>query len=174
VSDGNPQEKPVSREKRLAWLTAGDDALLSDCVREDLSGGGAGGQKRDRKYSGVRVRHLPSGVVVGSPLSRSRARNESDAIAKLRLALALEVRCPPPPELGPISDEVSAAKRLPLALLADVFDVLESYGFRIGDAARALGISTSSLLKPLARDKTVWRKLNEKRVAEGLKTLSEP
>jgi hypothetical protein len=174
TQENHTRMKAVPRDSRAEWLSKSDAALSAECSRDDLSGGGAGGQKRDRKFSGVRLRHALSGVAVVSTVSRSRSRNESDALGKLRMEIALSVRCEPPAEQSALSAAFSSATgRLRPTVLADAFDVLAARGFRVGDAARDMGISTGRLVRVLSRDKTVWRKLNEFRAAAGLGPLTE-
>ncbi len=49
---------------------------------------GPGGQHRNRRETGVRIRHLPTGIVVSATERRSQADNR--AVARERLAEALE------------------------------------------------------------------------------------
>ena len=145
---------------------------MSECSRDDLSGGGAGGQKRDRKYSGIRLRHVPSGVTASSTISRSRGRNESDALSKLRVSIALDIRCEPPDDVSALSAAVRSGARLSPSVVADVFDVLDACGYRMGEAAGAIGVSTGRLTKALSLDKSIWRRLNEIRTSLGMRSLS--
>jgi len=160
-------DSAIQRGIRAEWLSMSDAALLADCSRDDLSGGGSGGQKRDRKYSGIRLSHRPSGISVVSTVSRSRRRNESDALSKLRMALALNVRCEPPEDVSAVSAAVSSNARLKPSVVADIFDILDVNGYRLGDVARSIGVSTGRLTKVLSRDKAAWRRLSEIRAARG-------
>ena len=59
---------------------------------------GPGGQKRDKTSSAVRVRNLPSGLIVIAEESRSQHENKAKALGRLRRALFLELREPLMPE----------------------------------------------------------------------------
>lgn len=58
-----------------------------DCVVETYRGSGAGGQHRNTSDTAVRVRHVPSGVVVKSEAQRSWWRNKEAAFSELRRRL---------------------------------------------------------------------------------------
>jgi protein subunit release factor B len=69
------------------------EALARDCAIEFFTAGGPGGQHRNKTESGVRIRHLPSGIVVTATERRSQHQNR--AVALSRLFLELERRSRP-------------------------------------------------------------------------------
>lgn len=69
-----------------------DDELLAQCDVETFRSGGPGGQHVNRRESGVRLRHRPSGVVVISRDERSQHRNKAIALKRLRERLAARAR----------------------------------------------------------------------------------
>ena len=62
----------------------------SDITIEFFRASGPGGQHRNTTDSGVRIRHLPTGIVVQATESRSQHRNRE--VAMERLAAALQRR----------------------------------------------------------------------------------
>lgn len=64
-----------------------DDKLLAECVVETFRAGGPGGQNVNARDTAVRVRHLPTGIVVTSQQERSQLRNKQIALAELRRRL---------------------------------------------------------------------------------------
>jgi ribosome-associated protein len=61
-----------------------DQDLLRECVAETFRSSGPGGQHVNKTESAVRLRHLPSGVVVTSQQERSQHRNKALCLRKLR------------------------------------------------------------------------------------------
>jgi len=73
-----------------------DEELLSQCRVETFMAGGKGGQHQNRTESGVRLVHLPTGVVVTSREERSQHRNKAIALHRLRERLERRNRRSPP------------------------------------------------------------------------------
>ncbi|MFH1764411.1 MAG: peptide chain release factor-like protein [Gemmatimonadota bacterium] len=73
-----------------------DEELLSQCRVETFMAGGKGGQHQNKTESGVRLAHLPTGVVVTSRAERSQYRNKSIALERLRKKLEKRNRRPKP------------------------------------------------------------------------------
>jgi peptide chain release factor 2 len=61
-----------------------DKALLQECEIETFRSSGKGGQHVNKVETGVRLRHLPSGVVVTSQKERSQHRNKVECLKKIR------------------------------------------------------------------------------------------
>ncbi len=71
-------------------------ALARDTTVEFFTGSGPGGQNRNKRETGVRLTHLPSGLVVTSVKERSQAQNRADALQKLRHKLLERMRVEKP------------------------------------------------------------------------------
>jgi len=69
-----------------------DDTLLAECRVETFRAGGPGGQHQNKAETGVRLTHLPTGIVVIARESRSQHRNRKTALARLRAALEERAR----------------------------------------------------------------------------------
>ena len=65
-------------------LPESDEELLRQCEVETFRSSGPGGQHVNKTESAVRLRHLPSGVVVTSQQERSQYRNKAICLQKLR------------------------------------------------------------------------------------------
>jgi protein subunit release factor B len=69
-------------------LPESDEDLLRECEVDTFRASGPGGQHVNKTESAVRLRHLPSGVVVTSQQERSQHRNKSLCLQKLREKIA--------------------------------------------------------------------------------------
>jgi len=64
-----------------------DKELLAQCEVETFRSSGPGGQNVNSRDTAVRLRHLPSGIVVTCQEERYQLRNRRIALAKLRAKL---------------------------------------------------------------------------------------
>src|SRR5882672_9510955 len=78
--------------ERRAWTVLTDAQLLTQCEVDTYRASGPGGQKRNKTSSAVRLRHLPSGLMVIAEESRSQHENRAKALRRMRQALFLKVR----------------------------------------------------------------------------------
>jgi ribosome-associated protein len=69
-------------------LPESDEDLLRECEVETFRSSGPGGQHVNKTESAVRLRHLPSGVVVTSRQERSQHRNKALCLQQLRRKVA--------------------------------------------------------------------------------------
>src|SRR5881409_3839147 len=83
---------------RSQWTSLNDTQLLAQCEVDTYRASGPGGQKRNKTSSAVRIRHLPSGLIVIAEESRSQHENRQRALRRLRQALHLKLREELPPE----------------------------------------------------------------------------
>jgi hypothetical protein len=173
---------------RSAWSHLSDDVLLRQCEVDTYRASGPGGQKRNKTSSAVRLRHVPSGLIVIAEESRSQHDNKAKALRRLRQALFLELRETMPrssltPEgIAAIPDYAEArdgAGRLHLSLknprfwlaAGVVLDVLAAVEAKVGEAAELLGVSTGNLIDFLEADPKLWQQANRWRAKCGQKPL---
>ncbi len=163
--------------RREGWLRLDDEALLKQCRQERYRSSGPGGQRRNKVETAIRLHHGPSGLSAQAEESRYLRENRLRALRRLRERIALEVRArfdldapALPPELlgqrGPKGTlAVNPSNPAYPVIVATALDALAAAGGSYATAARALGITTSQLLRFLKSDAEVWRSVNESRAA---------
>ncbi len=162
-------EEEAYPSRRNAWLRLDDVALLKECQQERYRASGPGGQRRNKVETAIRLHHRSSGLMAQAEESRYLQENRTRALRRLRERMALELRIPfdldaPPsvPELlaqrGPKGRlSVNPRNRGYPIIVATVLDALEAEEGSYAKAARALGLTTSQLLRLLRSDPHVWR-----------------
>jgi peptide chain release factor 2 len=63
------------------------DIRPDDLERETFRSGGPGGQHQNKTESGVRYRHVPTGIAAESRTERSQHKNDANALALLKAKL---------------------------------------------------------------------------------------
>jgi hypothetical protein len=170
--------------ERARLLALDDKALLAECEMDRYRASGAGGQKRNKTSSAVRLRHKASGITAHSSDSRSQHENKDRALKRLRECFAFDLREPVSEDYQPAKAVLDAIKRGPLGknaktralpeyllALAEILDVFEAEEAALGQAARRLGVTTGSLGKLLHGDERLNRRVAEARQQRGLKPL---
>ena len=77
-----------------AFARMSDAELARDCEASAFHASGPGGQGVNTADSAVRMRHVPTGIVVVSREQRSQLRNRERCLEKIRAELARRARPP--------------------------------------------------------------------------------
>jgi len=153
------------------WLDLAEDVLLRDCHFEIFRGPGPGGQKRNKTSNAVRLVHTPTKITVVAGESRSQAENKDRAVKRLKLRIAIDIRHAIDPrfwEPPAWFAKATQAGRLAIShhnehyprTAAIVLDLLNSQRGSVGNAAKLLGVTTSSVVKFLAAEPSLWAAAN--------------
>ena len=158
---------------RNVWLRQDDATLSRDCEERYFRASGPGGQHRNKVETAVLLVHGPSGLTAQAVESRHREENRRKALRRLRDTLALQVRGPfdlDSPKLPPefiaqrtADGRLSVNQKNPVypLIVATALDALTAAGGSYVVAAKALGLSTSQLIRFLQSDPQVWRTVRE-------------
>lgn len=79
-----------------AYARMGDAQIARDCEVQTFHASGPGGQGVNTSDSAVRMRHVPTGIVVVSREERSQLRNCERCVEKIREACRRRARPPRP------------------------------------------------------------------------------
>jgi hypothetical protein len=176
--------EPISRH---AWTSLTDSQLLAQVEVDTYRASGPGGQKRNKTSSAVRMRHLPSGLIVIAEESRSQHENRARALKRLRQAFFLKIREPVPMlevgksyAHGDLAGAMTTTGRLEVGrkdprfwpVVGLMLDILAASEARVADTARLLEISTGNLIDFLGTDAKVWEQVNQLRQKFGHKQLT--
>ncbi len=82
----------AARARARRALALADGPLLAECRTDVFVGGGPGGQHRNKTESGVRIVHLPTGIVATATERRSQHENRRAALERLRARLERAAR----------------------------------------------------------------------------------
>ena len=159
-------------ENRNQWLEADHDTLLKACSLEGYQASGPGGQKRNRKFSAVRITHLYTKISVTSSETRSQHSNRKIAVKKLKQKIAVEIDGPKITFFNPTNIKISLLNSKYPLFVAYLFDNFSNNSFCIKETAESLEISSSKLIKLISRDIVIWKIINRHREKAGLKPLS--
>ncbi len=171
-----PDVEPATHSsRRNDWLRLNDAALLKECRQERYRASGPGGQRRNKVETAIRLHHRPTGLTSQAEESRSLEENRVRALRRLRERMALALRAPFDLEAPPLPPEflaqrgpkgglsVNPRNRGYPIVVATVLDALESGERSYARAARALGLTTSQLVRFLRSDPHVWRAVGQAR-----------
>lgn len=171
------------KPRRDDSLDLDDRALLAESRVDTFRASGPGGQKRNKTDSAVRIRHNRTEMVAIAVESRSQHENKRKALKRLRLSIALHIREPIDINIyepGPVLAEcLTPDGRLRIGrkdaryyhVVAEVLDLVQSFGCRISSVAQGLGISTASFVAFVRSDPKLWARVNTMRTKMGLNAL---
>ena len=163
---------------RSAWTGLSDAQLLQQCLVDTYRASGPGGQKRNKTSSAVRLRHVPSGLLLIAEESRSQHENKARALKRLRQRLHLRLRETFAADVAveavkPHGLKVSVRDERFWPTVGFVLDALEEHTGRVSETAAVLGVSTGRLNDFLRLDDKVWEEANQIRQRFGQKPLRD-
>ncbi len=168
--------KEIGEPTPLYHLRTFDEASWrKHCQLVPFQGSGAGGQKRNRVYSGARWVH-PCGLQGESAEHREVKFNTRTALQALRTEVAFhyyrEFEVQYPPNLSAYKGRIDQNNwDYPLFVVFSLASLYRKEGHLSG-VSLLLGWTTSSLTRQWGRDKRVWTEVQKIRDEFGQKRLS--
>ena len=168
---------------RDSYLLQDDRELLVQSEFDTYRSHGPGGQKRNKTYSAVRLRHRPTRIMVVAVESRSQHENRARALKRLRRAIALHIRERLDLETyrpsAVFSGCLTGASRLQVGMkdhrynlvVAEVLDLLAACDCQVSTTAKNLGISTGNLVTFIRHDAKLLARVNQMRSTRTIKPL---
>ncbi len=159
------------------------EELLKACQVERLraKGSGAGGQRKNKVATAVRITHTPTGCVGQAAERRDQEVNRKHAVFRLRVALALQERgwfeltkVPSVLLQSRIKDGALLINEKHADFPAVLAEVLDAMQLKDWDAARVgtlLGVRTSQVVKLLKKEPKALVQVNQQRQATGKPAL---
>ncbi len=152
-------------------LNLTDDELIKRCIIDFYKASGPGGQKKNKTESAVRLTLRDSTITASASEERQQSVNRSRAISRLRMQIAYEMRQPAKVWEGQWDMNLKNPK-YPL-FAACLLDHLVKHSWKVSEAATNLSVSTSKLIKILAKNDTLWQLVNQSRIKAGHKPLKK-
>lgn len=169
-----------AEDGRFDHLNKSREQLVKECEEEGFRSGGPGGQRADRRETGVRLTHEPTGITVRATDHRHREENKQTALRRLRRQLAAERRHPIDPNRlrvpGSLREYVDNGLRVnpknPHApfLIKLVLDLLEACDYQVGTVGDHLEVPTNQVVRFL-KDHDLLEVVNQQRKARDLGPL---
>ncbi len=158
-----------------------EDKLLEDCEVRRGRASGPGGQHRNKVETAIDIKHLDTGIVAAASERRSQGENRKVAIRRLRVQLAIEHRATNSEQVIPSALWQSRCRGGKIgcndqhadfpSLLAEAMDAVHAKAYDVRKAAAALGVSSSQLIRFIAKTAPALELLNNHRTELGLRRL---
>ncbi len=159
----------------IKLLSLSPQEFLSECQLSTYQGSGAGGQKRNKVKSGIRLTLVGSDYTVTYCEKRSARENPLVAVDKLKILLALSERHlegnAEELEFPGSSTKINLKNKEYPMFIKNVLDVLRVKKGEMRKTAEVFGISSSALNKVFHKDKRLLEKVQGMRREFGMGVL---
>ena len=153
------------------YLALGEQNFFKQCRYQSYKASGTGGQKRNKKASGIRLTHIPTQITVSTCQNRQQSVNKIFACRLLRIKIALTIPLRNFDENFQLKEQINEKNWDFPQNIQYIFYYLEKFHYHIKETAQNMDISQSNLIKFLAKNKEVWQTFNRERSKRELKVI---
>jgi hypothetical protein len=175
------RELIITDKGAYPFLALTEQDFLKQCTFDPYAASGPGGQKRNRKYTAVRITHTPTGFSAVAEQSRSQHENRALACRRLKIVMALRMRAQLPggwklpkqlePYFKPSVQKINPRNERYALFCAAMLDLLFQEQGSLSRVARVLGVSTGQCGKLFMVAKDLLSEANAIRESFGLKPI---
>ena len=153
------------------YLELNEQDFLKQCQFQSYKGSGTGGQKRNKKASGIRITHIPTKITIAICQDRQQSINKIYACRLLRIKLSMTITSNDIQENWNFNNQINVKNWDFPPTIQKLFFFLTKFDFHIKKTSEEINTSQKKLVHFLAKNKQVWQKFNQERIKRQLNII---
>ena len=156
------------------YLDLDEQNFLKQCQFQAYKASGTGGQKRNKKASGIRITHTPTLITVAICQDRQQNINKIYACRLLRIKISTSINIDTIDESWVFHNHINEKNWNFAPTLQKIFYKLKKHNFHIKETSKNINTTQNKLIKFLSKNKQVWQIFNQERINRNLKAIKTP